>query len=116
MPWEIALDYKAPQTDMELILASILQEVLGVEKIGVDDNFFDLGASSMLLARMHEQLQERLGREIPLVEVFNHSTVRTLASHLDAGNTPPPPPRSTDRTDQVRQGRDRLRQRLQQKR
>lgn len=107
------MDYRAPQTETELILAAILQEVLGAAQVGVDDNFFDLGASSLLLARMHERLQERLGREIPLVEVFNHTTVRALASHLDAGNTPPPPPRSTDRTEQLRQGRDRLRQRMQ---
>ena len=107
------MDYRAPQTEMELTLAAILQEVLGVERVGVDDNFFALGASSLLLARVHERLQERLGREIPLVEVFNHSTVRTLAGHLEAGSTPPPAPRSTDRTEQLRQGRDRLRQRMQ---
>ncbi|HEY3570296.1 MAG TPA: phosphopantetheine-binding protein [Thermoanaerobaculia bacterium] len=107
------MDYRAPQTEMELTLAAILQEVLGIERVGVDDNFFDLGASSLLLARVHERLQERLGREIPLVEVFNHSNVRALAAHLEAGSTPPPSPRSTDRTEQLRQGRDRLRQRMQ---
>lgn len=109
------MDYRAPQTEMELTLAAVLQEVLRIEQVGVDDNFFDLGASSLLLAQVHERLQERLGREIPLVEVFNHSTVRTLASHLEGGSTPPTTPRSGDRTEQVRQGRDRLRQRLQQK-
>ncbi|HET9210497.1 MAG TPA: phosphopantetheine-binding protein [Thermoanaerobaculia bacterium] len=102
---------------MELTLAAVLQEVLRIEKVGVDDNFFDLGASSLQLAQVHQRLQERLGREIPLVEVFNHSTVRTLAGHLEAGSAlPPGPARSADRTDQLRQGRDRLRQRLQQKR
>jgi acyl carrier protein len=100
---------------MELTLAAVLQEVLRIEQVGVDDNFFDLGASSLQLAQVHERLQERLGREIPLVEVFNHSTVRTLASHLETGSAAPASPRSTDRTEQVRQGRDRLRQRLQQK-
>jgi acyl carrier protein len=100
---------------MELTLAAVLQEVLRIERVGVDDNFFDLGASSLLLAQVHERLQERLGREILLVEVFNHPTVRALASHLETGNAAPPSPRSTDRTEQVRQGRDRLRQRLQQK-
>ena len=64
---EIDLDYRAPQTDMELTLAAVLQEVLRIEKVGVDDNFFDLGASSLQLAQVHQRLQERLGREIPLV-------------------------------------------------
>jgi acyl carrier protein len=112
------LDYRAPQTDAELTLAAILQEVLRIERVGVDDNFFDLGASSLLLAQVHERLQERLGREIPLVEVFNHPTVRALASHLEQDGTslPTQAPRSADRSEQLRQGRDRLRRRLQQKR
>jgi len=111
------VDYRAPQTDAELTLAAILQEVLRIERVGVDDNFFDLGASSLLLAQVHERLQERLGREIPLVEVFNHPTVRTLASHLEEdGASAAAPARSADRSEQLRQGRDRLRRRLQQKR
>jgi acyl carrier protein len=111
------LDYRAPQTDAELTLAAILQEVLRIERVGVDDNFFDLGASSLLLAQVHERLQERLGREIHLVEVFNHPTVRALASHLEQdGTSLPTQGRSADRSEQLRQGRDRLRRRLQQKR
>ncbi|MFL6262097.1 MAG: phosphopantetheine-binding protein [Thermoanaerobaculia bacterium] len=110
-------DYRAPQTDAELTLAAILQEVLRIERVGVDDNFFDLGASSLLLAQVHERLQERLGREIQLVEVFNHPTVRALASHLEEdGTSVPAQGRSADRSEQLRQGRDRLRRRLQQKR
>jgi acyl carrier protein len=101
---------------MELTLAAVLQEVLRIERVGVDDNFFDLGASSLLLAQVHERLQERLGREILLVEVFNHPTVRALASHLETGSAAPASARSDDRAEQLRQGRDRLRQRLRQKR
>lgn len=111
------MDYRAPQTDAELTIAAILQEVLRIERVGVDDNFFDLGASSLLLAQVHERLQERLGREIHLVEVFNHPTVRALASHLEQdGTSLPTQARSADRSEQLRQGRDRLRRRLQQKR
>ncbi len=116
MPREIDLDYRAPQTEMELTLAAVLQEVLRVERVGVDDNFFDLGASSLLLAQVHTRLQERLGREILLVEVFNHPTVRALAGHLEDGGAASTNAHVADRTAQLRQGRDRLRQRLQQKR
>jgi acyl carrier protein len=109
------LDYKAPQTEAELTVAAILQQVLRIERVGVDDNFFDLGGNSLLLVQVHEQLQERFGREIVLVEVFNHPTVRALASHL-AGTAPAASDSSGDRSEQLRQGRDRLRRRLQQKR
>jgi acyl carrier protein len=109
------LDYKAPQTEAELTLAAILQEVLKVERVGVDDNFFDLGGTSSLLIQVHERLQERFGREILLVEIFNNPTVRALAAHLEQGAAPASPAEpSGDRSAQLRQGRDRLRRRLQQ--
>jgi acyl carrier protein len=113
---EIDLDYKAPQTEAELTVATILQQVLRIERVGVDDNFFDLGGNSLLLARVHEQLQERFGREIVLVEIFNHPTVRALASHLEGTAGGDTSERAGDRSEQLRQGRDRLRRRLQQKR
>ena len=112
---ETDVDYKAPQTEAELIIASILQEVLKVDRIGVDDNFFDLGGNSLLLVQVHGRLQEQFGREILLVEIFNHPTVRALAAHLEGekGAAVLSEP-SSARTDQLRQGRDRLRRRLQQ--
>jgi acyl carrier protein len=110
------LDYKAPQTEAELTLAAILQEVLKIERVGVDDNFFDLGGTSSLLIQVHERLQERFGREVLLVEIFNNPTVRALAAHLDPGAAPAARAEPAgDRSAQLSQGRDRLRRRLQQK-
>jgi acyl carrier protein len=113
---ETDLNYKAPQTEAELTIAGILQQVLQIERVGVDDNFFDLGGNSLLLAQVHEQLQDRFGREIVLVEIFNHPTVRALATHLEGTPVAGAAERAGDRTEQLRQGRDRLRRRLQQKR
>ena len=48
----------------------------------IDDNFFDLGAHSLTVAEVQAKLQESLGREIALVDLFQFSTVSTLASHL----------------------------------
>jgi len=105
----------APQTGTELAIAAILQEVLRVEQVGVDDNFFDLGGNSLLLVQVHSRLQELFGREILLVEIFNNPTVRALATHLGGtGASTPTPEPSGDRTEQLRQGRERLRRRLQQ--
>jgi acyl carrier protein len=48
----------------------------------MNDNFFDLGAHSLTVAEVQAKLQEALGREIPLVDLFQFSTVSVLARHL----------------------------------
>jgi acyl carrier protein len=107
--------YKPPGTEAELTIASILQELLKIEQVGVDHNFFDLGANSLLLAQVNGRLQERFGREILLVEIFNNPTVRALAAHLEGARAPRPAEfPSRDRSEQLRQGRDRLRRRFEQ--
>ncbi|HEX9941903.1 MAG TPA: amino acid adenylation domain-containing protein, partial [Thermoanaerobaculia bacterium] len=109
------VDSRVPQTEAELTIASILQEVLKIDQVGVDHNFFDLGGNSLLLVQVNGRLQERFGREILLVEIFNNPTVRALAAHLegDLAGAPAAAP-SGDRAKQLRQGRDRLRRRFQQ--
>jgi non-ribosomal peptide synthase protein (TIGR01720 family) len=56
--------------------------VLGLEQVGIDDNFFDLGGHSLALVEVQAKLVAALGREIPVVTLFEHSTVGTLADHL----------------------------------
>jgi predicted RecB family endonuclease len=59
--------------------------VLGLERVGVRHNFFDLGGHSLLLVRLHARLQEALGRELSLVDLFNYPSIRALAEHLGQG-------------------------------
>ena len=68
--------------EMERRIAEIWAEVLGIGQVGLDDNFFDLGGHSLLLARVQAELRRRLDREIPLLELFRQPTVRALARHL----------------------------------
>jgi acyl carrier protein len=72
----------APQSEMERLIASLFQEVLEVDAVGLHDNFFDLGANSLLLVQVHRRLRERLKRDIPVVRLFQHPTVATLAQEL----------------------------------
>jgi amino acid adenylation domain-containing protein len=72
----------APRTRLEQAIAGIWREVLGVEQVGVEDNFFDRGGHSLLLVRVHARLQKLLDREIPVVDLFNHPTIGALARHL----------------------------------
>jgi amino acid adenylation domain-containing protein len=72
----------APGTGLETAIAAAWQEALGLTTIGIDDNFLDLCAHSLIVAEVHGKLQETLEREIPLVDLFQFPTVRKLAGHL----------------------------------
>ncbi len=56
--------------------------VLRVERVGLDDNFFDIGGDSLLLVAVHSNLQKMLNIEIPVTDLFEFTTVRTLGKHL----------------------------------
>jgi amino acid adenylation domain-containing protein len=79
---ELGVGFVAPGDGLESTVAKIWQEVLGVDRVGVDDNFFDLGGSSLLIVQAHQKLQAALGREIPILLLFNHPNVRSLAARL----------------------------------
>jgi amino acid adenylation domain-containing protein len=68
--------------EIERIVAAAWQDALGIPSVGMNDNFFDLGAHSLTVAEVQAKLQEALGREISLVDLFEFSTVSALARHL----------------------------------
>jgi len=71
-----------PGAGLESRIAEIWAELLGVGSVGAEDNFFDLGGHSLLLARLQGRLARELGREVPLVDLFHYPTVRSLARAL----------------------------------
>jgi len=75
----------------ERLVAGVWRAVLGLPRIGATENFFDIGGHSLAIVAVQARLSEQLGREVPIVELFQHPTVRALAAHLDAG--PPKPGR-----------------------
>jgi amino acid adenylation domain-containing protein len=79
---DLQADYVMPRTDLERTIAQVLQEVLRVERVGAMDNFFDLGAHSILLMQAHGLLQKAVDRDLQMVELFRYPTVRSLAKHL----------------------------------
>lgn len=78
------VDFKPLETnnDTERTLAEIWREVLGVGAVGLDDNFFDLGGTSLLLIRVHAKIQEKLSPDLPLVSLFETPKIRDLAERL----------------------------------
>jgi len=76
-------NFVAPRTELEEEIAGIWVEVLKVERVSIDHNFFDVGGHSLLMMQVQHKLQEATGSRISIVELFMHPTVRTLAAYLD---------------------------------
>jgi len=71
-----------PQIGAEMKIADIWREILGITRIGREDNFFDLGGDSLRLTVVRSRLQRAFNKEIGLVDLFKFTTVRTLGQHL----------------------------------
>jgi acyl carrier protein len=71
--------YVAPRDEAERRVATIWQELLGIARVGVDDDFFDLGGHSLLATRFLVRLEEAQGLKISIGEFFSHPTVAELA-------------------------------------
>ncbi|WP_329183135.1 MULTISPECIES: amino acid adenylation domain-containing protein [unclassified Streptomyces] len=80
---ELGNAYTAPRTDTERILAAIWVDILGIETVGVHDNFFALGGQSISAVRMVSRIREA-GLPIALQQIMRHPTVAGLAAALDA--------------------------------
>ncbi|MEV6766723.1 amino acid adenylation domain-containing protein [Streptomyces sp. NPDC051105] len=78
--------YAAPRTETEHRVAEIWQRVLTLDRVGVEDNFFDLGGNSVRLLAVLTALRERRPeyRDLTLIDLFRHPTVATVAAHLDS--------------------------------
>ena len=77
----------------EELLAGIWAQVLGIDRVGAEDNFFALGGHSLLATRVISRVREVLGTEVPLAALFDHPTVAGLAAVIagtDAGAAAPP--------------------------
>ncbi|MCC6456164.1 MAG: amino acid adenylation domain-containing protein [Caldilineaceae bacterium] len=74
--------FVAPQTEIEQLLATLWQETLKLDQVGVHDNFFDLGGHSLLLTQLHSKLKERLGSAVSIIKLFQYPTISTFATYL----------------------------------
>jgi amino acid adenylation domain-containing protein len=74
-----------PRTDIEQTIATIWREVLQVNKVSINDNFFDLGGNSVHVIQVHRKIREALLKDMPIIELFNYPTISTLAEYLSGG-------------------------------
>jgi acyl carrier protein len=84
-------DAAGPTLRMDLLVTQVWQRVLGLEQIGLEENFFDLGGHSLLLIKAHGELRQALKRDLSLISLFQHPTIASLAAYLEAENNGAPP-------------------------
>lgn len=92
-------------SEAEKAVGQAWEDVLGRAVLNIDDNFFDVGGTSVLAVRLHRELARRFGREFPLVSVFEYPSIRTLAAFLDEGTRRAAPAAGTSRRVEMRKKR-----------
>ncbi|MEW6734362.1 MAG: amino acid adenylation domain-containing protein [Acidobacteriota bacterium] len=79
---ELDINYVAPQTELEQMIADAWKETLKIDSVGRYDNFFDLGGHSLLLIQVEHKLSTAFGKTIPLIDMFKYPTIDSLAKYL----------------------------------
>jgi aryl carrier-like protein len=75
------------KTHKEAALTSIWEKLLETTPIGPEDNFFDLGGHSLLLARLSREIKEQMGTSVTIVDLFRYPTIAAMAQHLSRVQT-----------------------------
>jgi amino acid adenylation domain-containing protein len=81
--------FTPPATAAEIALAAIWEEVLGRSPVGAEDNFFDLGGHSLLVAKLLRQVEAKFGRKLSMAAIFDAPDVRRMAALLEEGRAVP---------------------------
>ena len=68
--------------DLERQIAAIWCDALGVTRVGLEERFFDIGGHSLLMVEVHDQIRDKTGHQVALLDLFQYPTVRSLARHL----------------------------------
>lgn len=79
---ELDVAFAAPQSTVQKTLANVWADLLGIDRVGIDDNFFDLGGNSLLSIQCVAQLEGH-GLKLPIVKLYQHPTVRACAAFLE---------------------------------
>jgi amino acid adenylation domain-containing protein len=78
----LAVGLALPETELEHRISALWRDVLRLDRVGIHDNFFDLGGDSFLMFKMHRSLVEMAGRDLPVTRMFQHTTIYSLAAYL----------------------------------
>ncbi len=102
------VEFVAPENELQTRIAEAWTEVLGIDRVGLKDNFFDIGGHSLLMVRLHRLLKDRVPKPLAMTDLYRFPTIADLAEHLGGSDESPGLAQSTDR---AQKRRDMLKQR-----
>jgi len=112
-----AAGYMPPENRVEETIVRIWQEILSLPRIGIHDNFFDIGGNSLNVIRVGRKLKRELGITVPVVDMFRYTTVSKLAAHLGrTGSQEAAIQEGVDREDKIDEGKKRRLQKINRRR
>jgi hypothetical protein len=82
---ELVVEYVSPGTELETRLCELWAEVLGLPRVGIYDNFFDLGGHSLLILPLVITINRELKQNLNVIDIFQHSSVSSLSTYLLGG-------------------------------
>ncbi|MFD3258203.1 amino acid adenylation domain-containing protein [Paenibacillus lentus] len=92
---------REPRTPQEELLCQLFAEVLGRARVGIDDDFFEMGGHSLLAGRLTARIRDVFGAEIGIRDLFGNPTVAGLIKHLNHAQHARPPIRSVERPERI---------------
>jgi hypothetical protein len=81
-------NFVAPANTLQQEIGEIFGRALGLEKVGMFDNFFSLGGHSLLAVQVHREMKARLAPALAITDLFRFPTVAALSDHIAKGNKP----------------------------
>ncbi len=84
---ELSQSYAAPQSELERLLAGVWSKLLKLDRVGIHDNFFEIGGNSLMTLQVAVQVRDLLSTDLPVVKLFQYPTIAQLANYLDRGKS-----------------------------
>jgi amino acid adenylation domain-containing protein len=108
--------YVLPRNEMERTIVDIWQKILKVEKVGIQDNFFDLGGHSLNVLQVYSKLRELFKPDLAITDLFKYPTISSISRYLNQEEDDSFENQSNELNEQLEAGKARLKQRFLQKR
>jgi amino acid adenylation domain-containing protein len=77
--------YVAPEDEKEIVMADLFKEMLKLERLGIEDNFFELGATSFEIVQASNHLGQQWGRDLPVLKLFEYPTIASFLEYFNSG-------------------------------
>jgi len=105
--------YVAPQTETEQKIAGIWQNLLGIEQVGINDDFFELGGDSLNVVQLNNELKKALKRDIPVAMMFRYQNIQAFTQYLQQEEIGQQAlAQEEDRSEEIEKSKDRRKARM----